>query len=146
MDIDRDDYMDGKADATGRLPRRVNASRTYEAGFLDGIAERCAYTRSTGFTGETIQGLKMSASELSDSGIVAWSVSDRGGFHAVSGQAPDLESAIAAMEGSLRTMGKSIARRYTISEQVKRLHPTASVVEVDRLTDRVVEYMLSKGA
>lgn len=146
MDIDRDDYMDGKADATGRLPRRVNASRNYEAGYLDGVAERSAYTRATSFTGETIQGLKMSASELHDSGIVVWSVSDRAGFHAVSGQAPDLEMAITAMEGSLRSMGKSIARRYTISEQVKRLHPTASVVEVDRLTDRVVEYMLSKGA
>jgi|GEM_PF-6391363 hypothetical protein len=146
MGIERNDYMDGKADAQARLPRRVHASQAYEAGFLDGIAERCAYTRSTGFSATTIQGMVMTASEVKDSGIVLWSVADQGRYHAFTGQAPDLESAIAAMEGSLRSQGKSIARRYTISEQVKRLHPTASVAEVERLTDRVVEYMLSKGA
>lgn len=145
MRIDRDDYMDGKADAQARLPRRVNASRTYEAGFLDGISERSAYTRATSFSGETIQGMKMTASEQKD-GIVLWSVADRGNYHAVSGSAPDLESAIAAMEGALHSQGKTIARRYTITEQVKRLHPTASVAEVERLADRVAEYMLAPKA
>jgi hypothetical protein len=144
MEIERNEYMDGKADAQARRPRQIHASATYEAGYLDGIAERSAYTRAAAFSDVTIEGMKMTASE--QDGIVLWAVSDRSNFHAVSGQAPDLETAIAAMEGSLRQQGRSIARRYTISQQVRHLHPTASAREVERLTDRVVEYMLTKGA
>lgn len=146
MDIERNDYMDGKADAEGRRPRRVQASAAYEAGFLDGIAERSAYTRPVSFSNETIQGMKISASERKDDGTYDWTVSNSVGSFTVTGSAPDLETSIAAAEGVLRSHGMSVARRYVIAEKIKHLHPTASVGEVERLTDRVVEYMLSKGA
>lgn len=145
MDIERNQYMDGKADAQARRPRRVHASATYEAGYLDGIAERSAYTRAVSFSNETIQGMKITANERGD-GNFGWSVSDPGGAFTMSGSAPDLEASIAAAEGVLRSHGHSVARRFTIAQRIRELHPTASVREVDRLTDRVVEFMLSKGA
>ena len=145
MEIERNDYMDGKADAQARRPRRIHASATYEAGFLDGIAERSAYTRATGFTNETIQGMKLAATERQD-GTSEWSVRNADGSFSVTGSAPDMEASVAAAGGALRSHGYTVARRYPIREQVKHLHPTASAGEVERLTDRVVEYMLSKGA
>lgn len=143
MDIERNDFMDGRTDAEGRRPRRVQASAAYEAGYLEGIALRSERSRPESFTSETIQGMRVTAAFAGD-GVWGWSVEHpQGGMSAV-GSAPDQEIAIASAEGWLRSNGFTVARRHVISDQVHRLHPSASTSDVERITDRVVGYMLTK--
>jgi hypothetical protein len=138
------EFAMGRMDAIARSPRRL-ASKEYGDGYLDGLNVRASTANEeTEFSGVTVHGAKMRVSARGD-GTFEWAVKDSMETMSAMGTAPDMESGIAACEGALRRRGSSVARRDEIVRTLGHLKPGMDAAEIERLANRVVDRIVSKG-
>ena len=132
-------YEQGRADATNRK-KASSIAPEYKGGYLDGLFDRSASTATASFRDNTISGMVIEA--LANDAGASYSVRLIGGNLVCTGSATDIESAIAAAESDIVSLGHLTVRVAQIEATISRLHPEMAAPEVRRLASKTAQYIL----